>query len=137
MRGRTGWHRRTVMPTVSQTLVQALGAQGVTRVFCVPGESYLAVLDALYDALRSGHVAAAGLDVFPQEPPVSTPRLVEAWRNNEDWLAGRLVLSPHAAFYSEAAYRDMRTFSAEILMEYLVAGNLRNNVNPGWNSKVA
>ncbi|MAY63545.1 MAG: dehydrogenase [Rhizobiales bacterium] len=94
-------------------------------------------IDALYDALRSGHVAAAGLDVFPQEPPVSTPRLVEAWRNNEDWLAGRLVLSPHAAFYSEAAYRDMRTFSAEILMEYLVAGNLRNNVNPGWNSKVA
>ncbi|MBZ6377241.1 thiamine pyrophosphate-binding protein [Pacificimonas flava] len=38
------------MPTVSQTLVKALGAQGVTRVFCVPGESYLAVLDALYDA---------------------------------------------------------------------------------------
>jgi hypothetical protein len=31
-------------------LVQALLAQGVDRVFAVPGESYLAVLDGLYDA---------------------------------------------------------------------------------------
>ena len=31
-------------------LVDELVAQGVDRVFCVPGESYLAVLDALYDA---------------------------------------------------------------------------------------
>ncbi len=31
-------------------LVDALAAQGVKRVFCVPGESYLAALDALYDA---------------------------------------------------------------------------------------
>lgn len=31
-------------------LVEALEAQGAERVFCVPGESYLDVLDALYDA---------------------------------------------------------------------------------------
>ncbi|MXN66224.1 thiamine pyrophosphate-binding protein [Stappia sp. GBMRC 2046] len=31
-------------------LVEALERQGAERVFCVPGESYLAVLDALYDA---------------------------------------------------------------------------------------
>ena len=30
-------------------LVDALGGHGVDRVFCVPGESYLEVLDALYD----------------------------------------------------------------------------------------
>ncbi|RMH46657.1 MAG: thiamine pyrophosphate-binding protein [Alphaproteobacteria bacterium] len=33
-----------------QLLVAALAAQGVTRVFCVPGESYLDVLDALHDS---------------------------------------------------------------------------------------
>ena len=32
-----------------QILVQSLLAQGVDHVFCVPGESHLAVLDALYD----------------------------------------------------------------------------------------
>ncbi len=31
-------------------LIDALAAQGVSRVFCVPGESYLAALDALHDA---------------------------------------------------------------------------------------
>ena len=36
--------------TGGQILVDQLGAQGVTRVFCVPGESYLAVLDALRDS---------------------------------------------------------------------------------------
>lgn len=33
-----------------QLLVQQLRTHGVNHVFCVPGESYLAVLDALYDA---------------------------------------------------------------------------------------
>ena len=37
------------MPTVAVRLVAALAAQGVDHVFCVPGESYLSVLDALYD----------------------------------------------------------------------------------------
>lgn len=35
--------------TVAVRLAEALVAQGVDHVFCVPGESYLAVLDALYD----------------------------------------------------------------------------------------
>ncbi len=94
-------------------------------------------VDALHDALKSGHLAAAGLDVLPKEPPVPSPALIEAWRSNAPWLAGRLVVTPHAAFYSDAGYRDMRTFSAEILLEYLFEGRLRNNVNPGWDAKAA
>ncbi len=37
------------MKTGGQLVVEALVANGVKRVSCVPGESYLAVLDALYD----------------------------------------------------------------------------------------
>ncbi len=36
--------------TGGQLIVDALEAQGVEHVFCVPGESYLAVIDALHDA---------------------------------------------------------------------------------------
>ena len=36
--------------TVAEVLVAQLRLQRVTRVFCVPGESYLAVLDALRDS---------------------------------------------------------------------------------------
>ncbi|MGB0410076.1 MAG: thiamine pyrophosphate-binding protein [Pikeienuella sp.] len=38
------------MPTGGEILVKCLEEQGVDRLFCVPGESYLAVLDALHDA---------------------------------------------------------------------------------------
>src|SRR5215472_4960320 len=35
--------------TAAQVLVDQLIVNGVTHVFCVPGESYLAALDAFYD----------------------------------------------------------------------------------------
>jgi len=40
----------TTVRTGGQILVDALRIHGVDTAFCVPGESYLAVLDALYDA---------------------------------------------------------------------------------------
>jgi acetolactate synthase I/II/III large subunit len=40
---------RANIRTAAQLLVAELVAHGVDRVFCVPGESYLSVLDALYD----------------------------------------------------------------------------------------
>jgi acetolactate synthase-1/2/3 large subunit len=36
--------------TGGQLIVEALEANGVERIYCVPGESYLAVLDALHDS---------------------------------------------------------------------------------------
>src|SRR3954464_6191955 len=36
--------------SAAKVLVDQLRIQGVSRVFCVPGESYLPVLDALYDS---------------------------------------------------------------------------------------
>lgn len=89
-------------------------------------------IDALYRALQSGRLAAVGLDVLPVEPPSPSPALLEAWRNDEAWIAGRFIVSPHAAFYSEAGYVDMRTFSAEIMLDFLLRNKVRNNVNPGW-----
>ncbi|RVD61388.1 thiamine pyrophosphate-binding protein [Mesorhizobium sp. M2D.F.Ca.ET.185.01.1.1] len=38
------------MKTGGQLIVEALEANGTDRIFCVPGESYLAVLDALHDS---------------------------------------------------------------------------------------
>ncbi|HIG40048.1 MAG TPA: thiamine pyrophosphate-binding protein [Gammaproteobacteria bacterium] len=38
------------MTTAAQLLIQCLEEQGTDRIFCVPGESYLAILDALFDS---------------------------------------------------------------------------------------
>ncbi|MDB5734251.1 MAG: hypothetical protein JWN16_888 [Alphaproteobacteria bacterium] len=43
-------HAELATRTAAQVLVDQLVIQGVTHVFCVPGESYLAVLDALVDS---------------------------------------------------------------------------------------
>ena len=43
---------RANIRNAAQLLVAELVAHGVDRVFCVPGESYLSVLDALYDERR-------------------------------------------------------------------------------------
>ena len=40
----------TTSRTGGQILVDQLLIHGVQQLFCVPGESYLAVLDALHDA---------------------------------------------------------------------------------------
>ena len=48
-------------------------------------------------------MAGAGLDVLPEEPANPRHPLIAAWTAREDWLRGRLLFTPHAAFYSPAA----------------------------------
>ena len=43
-------HAQVATRTAAQVLVDQLRLQGVSRIFCVPGESYLPVLDALVDS---------------------------------------------------------------------------------------
>src|SRR5262252_3689146 len=51
--------------TTGELIVDSLVANGIDRVFCVPGESYLGLLDALYgrpdiDTVACRHEAGAG-----------------------------------------------------------------------------
>jgi acetolactate synthase-1/2/3 large subunit len=50
------------MRTAAQILVDALKVHGADTAFCVPGESYLAVLDALYDAREAIRLVVARQD---------------------------------------------------------------------------
>lgn len=86
-------------------------------------------LDALYDALHEGRIAGAGLDVLPKEPAQPDHKLIRAWTSREPWLEGRLVLSPHAAFYSPEGIDDLRRKTVEVAADWLKHGRLRNCVN--------
>ncbi len=86
-------------------------------------------LDALAEALKSGRISAAGLDVLPKEPADSDHPLIRAYRNREAWTDGKLVLSPHAAFYSPSALEDMQRKAIEVIVAYLNEGVLMNCVN--------
>jgi D-3-phosphoglycerate dehydrogenase len=62
---------------------------------------------ALCEALHSGHVAAAGLDVFEQEPPTGSPLR----------SAPNVVLSPHVAGIDVQAFEDMATMAAQTIVD--------------------
>jgi D-3-phosphoglycerate dehydrogenase/C-terminal binding protein len=103
----------------------------------MPAGSYLlntargAVVDcrALPDALTSGHLAGAGIDVLENEPPLPDDPLIAAWRNPQHAAHQRLILNPHLAWYSVDGQQEMRRKSAETCRRALLGQPLRNVVN--------
>jgi len=88
-------------------------------------------IDALEAGLRSGHIAGAGLDVVPVEPPVEpVPELLRAYRAREEWLKGRLVITPHSAFHTPQAWDDIRLKGVETMRDVLVLGLKTNVIAP-------
>lgn len=90
-------------------------------------------LDGLAAVLRDGHLAGAGLDVLPEEdnnaiaqPDAAMHPLIQAYRDREQWLAGRLVVTPHSAYHSPEAWDDIRSLSAITMKEVLVDGKETN-----------
>jgi phosphoglycerate dehydrogenase-like enzyme len=86
-------------------------------------------LGALEAALRDGRLGGAGLDVLPEEPPDPEHPLIRAFRRREPGLDGRLLLTPHVAWFSAAGRADLRRKSAETARDFLDRGRLRNCVN--------
>lgn len=86
-------------------------------------------VEAVTEALRSNRIAAAGLDVLPVEPPNPDHPLFKALKNREDWTDGRVVVTPHAAWYSPDGARDCREKAARTVINYLTGGPVRNCVN--------
>lgn len=89
-------------------------------------------LDALHWALESGRLRAAGLDVLPEEPPDPRHPLIRAWRAREAWLDGRLLITPHAAFFNRESYEEMRRKAAEEALRVLTGAEPRYCVNREW-----
>ncbi|NRB68335.1 MAG: C-terminal binding protein [Vibrio sp.] len=69
-------------------------------------------IDIFYSALKAENLSSVSLDVLPQEPPKSG-KLIDAWKGNEAWLAGRLLINPHAAYHSIESQLEQRKNAAE------------------------
>ena len=104
---------------------------------CMPRSSYLVntarggVVDviAVLAAIESGQLAGAGIDVLETEPPAAEHPLIRAWRDRNHPAHDRLILNPHAAFYSEEGLTDMRVKGSQNCRRVLLGQAPFNVVN--------
>jgi phosphoglycerate dehydrogenase-like enzyme len=88
-------------------------------------------INSLAEALKSGHLCGVGLDVVPVEPPVDpVPELIRAYRAREPWTLGRLIITPHSAFFTPQAWDDIRSKSAETMRAMLLGPKPQNVIPP-------
>jgi D-3-phosphoglycerate dehydrogenase / 2-oxoglutarate reductase len=91
--------------------------KGVRIVNCARG----GLIDeaALYDALKSGHVAGAALDVFETEPATSSP-LFEL---------ENVICTPHLGAATTEAQENVALQVAEQISDFLLTGSVTNALN--------
>jgi D-3-phosphoglycerate dehydrogenase/C-terminal binding protein len=85
--------------------------------------------DAIPDAIASGRLAGAAIDVLVDEPPSKDNPLLVAWRDPMHPAHERLIVNPHSAFYCEEGLTDMRRKGAEACRRVLTGEPLRNVIN--------
>src|SRR5437588_1215658 len=92
--------------------------QGVRVINCARGG--LVDEAALYQAIKSGKVAGAALDVFDQEPPPADHPLLSL---------DEVIVTPHLGASTTEAQEGVAFTVAEQMRDYLLTGALRGAVN--------
>ena len=75
--------------------------------------------DDLYDALESGTIAGAGIDVFPTEPP----------KNTRFQSVANCLVTPHLGASTEEAQIEVAVEAAQILADAIKGGPIKNALN--------
>ena len=91
--------------------------KGVRIINCARGG--LVVEDALYEALKAGHVAGAALDVFEVEPATS----------HKLFDLENVVATPHLGASTGEAQENVALQVAEQMADYLISGAVSNALN--------
>lgn len=84
-------------------------------------------IDALAEALASGGLGGAGVDVFPQEPPVVDHPLFDQ---------GNLIVTPHAAGVGEDACENTLRHAVRAVVDLLAGKKPQDIANPDVLKKV-
>ena len=95
----------------------AIMKKGIRIINCARGE--LIVDEALAEAIQSGHVAGAALDVFRSEPLKDSPY----------FALDNVLLSPHIAGSTDEAQEAIGIQLANQVRDYLKLGVVQNAVN--------
>ncbi len=84
---------------------------------------------AVLRGIETGQLAGVSLDVLEVEPPAEESPLILAWKHPDHPAHDRLILNPHAAFYSEQGLADMRIKGSQNCLRALLGETPRNVIN--------
>jgi len=110
-------HLKETVGMINETTINKM-KQGVRIINCSRGE--VVKIDDLYQAILSGHVAGAALDVLPQEPP--EPNLPILQHPN-------VIFTPHLGASTGEAQEKVAGMIADQMTAYLLDGIITNAVN--------
>ncbi|PJZ26265.1 D-3-phosphoglycerate dehydrogenase [Leptospira hartskeerlii] len=81
-------------------------------------------LEALAEAIKAGHIAGAGVDVFPQEPESNSDPFITPLQNLQN-----VILTPHIGGSTEEAQKNIGTEVASKLLKFVNNGSTTFAVN--------
>jgi phosphoglycerate dehydrogenase-like enzyme len=85
------------------------------------GRAKIIETDALIEALKSGHLGGASLDVFPQEPlPAEHPL----------WKTPNVILTPHTSGFRRGHWDEVVDLYAENIQRWLKGEPLKYRIEP-------
>jgi D-3-phosphoglycerate dehydrogenase / 2-oxoglutarate reductase len=81
-------------------------------------------ISALVEALKSGKVHGAGIDVFPEEPKTNSDPFISELIGLDN-----VILTPHIGGSTEEAQQSIGSYVPERLLEYINNGSTTGSVN--------
>ncbi|WP_128545775.1 phosphoglycerate dehydrogenase [Larkinella soli] len=93
-------------------------------IFLNLSRGHIVDVPALVEALKSGQVAGAGVDVFPYEPKTNNEEFVSELRGLPN-----VILTPHIGGSTEEAQENIGNFVPGKLLEYINNGSTYGSVN--------
>lgn len=81
-------------------------------------------IDALAEAIKSGHIAGAAIDVFPEEPKANGDEFISPLRGLDN-----VILTPHIGGSTMEAQENIGIEVAEKLIKYSDNGTTTSSVN--------
>jgi D-3-phosphoglycerate dehydrogenase / 2-oxoglutarate reductase len=93
-------------------------------IFLNLSRGHVVELPSLVDAIRSGKIRGAAVDVFPYEPATNAEEFVSELRGLPN-----VILTPHVGGSTSEAQENIGTFVPNRIMEYINTGNTYQSVN--------
>ena len=86
-------------------------------------------IDIFYEKLINNYIGGLALDVLNTEPPiVENSKILKLWMENDDNIAGKILINPHVSYYSEESFEEMRKKASILANEALLKNNYNNRI---------